>query len=200
MGIRPRSESGLRSRRMMNIRSRVRGLTSGDRYFNAFGPWPPTKRRLPGRFGRGMAGKRFGFVGHGPGFSLEWQCGLQASDNATVAADSIRLESVGHLAPPLWVHRKVALRGSDVTTQNPDPPRKAKGCVTKTTDFSRFAVYGAAMLAGLYHRSVLRCGCLAERNPGVEGILPAVRAAEKKRFAMSRIGYPRQRGAGDPNL
>jgi hypothetical protein len=30
------------------------------------------------------------------------------------------------------------------------------------------------MLAGFYHRSVLRCGCLAERNPGVEGILAGV--------------------------
>jgi hypothetical protein len=64
----------------------------------------------------------------------------------------------------------------------------AQGRVTKTTNFSRFAVNGAAMLAGFYHRSVLRCGCLAERNSGVEGILAAAQAAGKKSFKLSRIG------------
>jgi hypothetical protein len=56
------------------------------------------------------------------------------------------------------------------------------------------------MLAGFYHRSVLRCGRLAERDSGVKAILAAVRAVEKKSFEMSRNGYPGQREAGDLNL
>jgi len=35
----------------------------------------------------------------------------------------------------------------------------------KNNKYQRFAVNGAAMLAGFYHRSVLRCGFLAERDP-----------------------------------
>jgi hypothetical protein len=65
-----------------------------------------------------------------------------------------------------------------------------QGRITKTTNFNRFAVNGAAMLAGFYHRSVLRCGCLAERNPGVEGILTGVREMGNKSLELSRIGYP----------
>jgi hypothetical protein len=72
--------------------------------------------------------------------------------------------------------------------------------ITKTTNFSRFAVNGAAMLAGFYHRSVLRCGCLAERKSGVESILTAARAAEKKSFELSRIRYPGHRRRGEANL
>src|ERR1700680_2672341 len=75
-----------------------------------------------------------------------------------------------------------------------------QGRVTKTANFSRCAVNGAAMLAGFYHRSVLRCGCLAERNPGVEGILAAKQATGKKSFKSSRIGYPGKRAVRDPNL
>jgi hypothetical protein len=75
-----------------------------------------------------------------------------------------------------------------------------QGRVTKTTNFSGFAVNGAAMLAGFYHRSVLRCGCLAERNPGVEGILAGARTMEKKSFELSRIEYPVQHGERDANL
>jgi hypothetical protein len=48
------------------------------------------------------------------------------------------------------------------------------------------------MLTGFYHRSVLRCGRLAERKSGVEGILSATRRREKVCVDLSRIGYPRQ--------
>jgi hypothetical protein len=71
----------------------------------------------------------------------------------------------------------------------------AQGCITKTTKINGFAVNGAAMLAGFYHRSVLRCGCLAERNPGVEGILTGLRVMGKKSYRLSRIEYP---GAARP--
>jgi len=57
----------------------------------------------------------------------------------------------------------------------------AQGRITRTTNINGFAVNGAAMLAGFYHRSVLRCGCLAERNPGVAGILTGVRGTAKKK-------------------
>jgi hypothetical protein len=76
----------------------------------------------------------------------------------------------------------------------------AQGRVTKTTNFSGFAVNGTAMLAGFYHRSVLRCGCLAERDPGVECILTGARAMERKSFELSRIEYPGQHGERDANL
>jgi hypothetical protein len=98
------------------------------------------------------------------------------------------MEPVGHLAAPLRLNGQIALYGSDDTTRNTRPPEMAQGRVTKTTNFSRFAVNGAALLAGFYHRSVLRCGRLAERNPGVEDILTAPRAAKKKSFELSRIG------------
>jgi hypothetical protein len=75
-----------------------------------------------------------------------------------------------------------------------------QGRITKTTNFSGFAVNGAAMLAGFYHRSVLRCGCLAERNPGVKCILAGARTMEKKSFELSRIEYPVQHWERDPNL
>jgi hypothetical protein len=76
----------------------------------------------------------------------------------------------------------------------------AQGRITKTTNLSGFAVDGAALLAGFYHRSVLRCGCLAERNPGVASILTAARATVKKSGELSRTGYLRQHGMRDPNL
>jgi hypothetical protein len=71
----------------------------------------------------------------------------------------------------------------------------AQGCITKTTKINGLAVNGAAMLAGFYHRSVLRCGCLAERNPGVEGILTGLPVMGKKSNRLSRIEYP---GAARP--
>jgi hypothetical protein len=121
-------------------------------------------------------------------------------DRAPVTPGAVGMKAIRHLAPPFRLDRQVALCGSDDTTRNPRPPGMAQGRVTKTTNFSRFAVNGAAMLAGFYHRSVLRCGRLAERNSGVNGILAAVRAVEKKSFDVSRIGYPGQREAGDLNL
>src|SRR5271169_1174415 len=51
------------------------------------------------------------------------------------------------------------------------------------------------MLTSFYHRSVLRCGRLAERKSGVADILSATRRREKFCVDLSRIGYPRQPGA-----
>jgi hypothetical protein len=98
------------------------------------------------------------------------------------------MKTVGYLAPPLGFHGEVPLRGNDHATQSAGPPGTDQRRITKTTKFSGFAVNGAAMLAGFYHRSVLRCGCLAERNPGVEGILTAEQRTEKKSFELSRTG------------
>jgi hypothetical protein len=51
------------------------------------------------------------------------------------------------------------------------------------------------MLTGFYHRSVLRCGRLAERKSGVVHILPAERRHKNICIDLSRIGYPGQPGA-----
>ncbi len=95
---------------------------------------------------------------------IKWQRGLRIGGRATVAPSAIGMEPVGHFAPPLRLNGQIALCGSADTTRNTRPPKMTEGRVTKTTNFSRFAVNGAALLAGFYHRSVLRCGCLAERN------------------------------------
>jgi hypothetical protein len=72
----------------------------------------------------------------------------------------------------------------------------AQGRITRTTNINGFAVNGAAMLAGFYHRSVLRCGCLAERNPGVAGILTGVRGTTKKK-KLTRVTNRTPRGPRD---
>jgi hypothetical protein len=51
------------------------------------------------------------------------------------------------------------------------------------------------MLTGFYHRSVLRCGRLAERKSGVANILSVESRHEKIYIDLSRIEYPRQPGA-----
>ena len=56
------------------------------------------------------------------------------------------------------------------------------------------------MLTSFYHRSVLRCGRLAERKSGVENILPAERFREKICVRVSRIGYPGQPPRANCNL
>jgi hypothetical protein len=56
------------------------------------------------------------------------------------------------------------------------------------------------MLTSFYHRSVLRCGCLAERKSGVADILSAVRRHEKICIHLSRIEYPRQPARANRNL
>jgi hypothetical protein len=67
--------------------------------------------------------------------------------------------------------------------------------VAKAANIRRIAVDGATLLTGFYHRSVLRCGCLAERKSGVADILSAPRASENISVGLSRIEYPRQPGA-----
>jgi hypothetical protein len=70
-----------------------------------------------------------------------------------------------------------------------------QGGVAEATNIGRIAVDGAALLTGFYHRSVLRCGCLAERKSGVADILSAERRREKICIDLSLSGYPRQPGA-----
>src|SRR6267143_6298874 len=110
------------------------------------------------------------------------------------------MKPVVELAPPLRFHCELTLRGNDHSMQCAGPPGMGQRRITRTTNISGFAVNGAAMLAGFYHRSVLRCGCLAERNPGVECILAGARGMEKKSFKLSRIEYPVQHGERDANL
>jgi hypothetical protein len=64
----------------------------------------------------------------------------------------------------------------------------AQGGVAETANIRRIAVDGAALLTGFYHRSVLRCGCLAERKSGVADILYQRRGRRKHIcIAVSRI-------------
>ena len=106
--------------------------------------------------------------------------------------EAIVPEPVGDCAPPCRFPGQVALGGSGHTTSRRVPTGPAQGRITNRTDFSGIAVDGAAMLAGFYHRSVLRCGCLAERKSGVRGILSEVRQSEQKCCELSPKGYPRQ--------
>jgi hypothetical protein len=129
---------------------------------------------------------------------------LQGRSSSAMMPDSIRAQPVRHLAPPLRFHPGIAFCGSDYATCHPCPDGLAQRCVTKTTKINGFAIHGAAMLAGFYHRSVLRCGCLAERNPGVEGILtgaPEIGSViVKKANDCRELGTPGQRGLHNSNL
>ncbi len=117
---------------------------------------------------------------------------MQASDSTTVPAFTIGMETCGNLAPPFRFDGKVAIARRGHTSRSNFPRDSSQERVTKKANFSRFAVDGAAMLAGFYHRSVLRCGCLAERKSGVRDILSATRYREKVCVDLSRIGYPGQ--------
>jgi hypothetical protein len=98
------------------------------------------------------------------------------------------MKPIGQLSPPLRFHGEVAVRGNAHSTQCAGPPGMDQRRITRTTNISGFTVNGAAMLAGFYHRSVLRCGFLAERDPGVECMLTAAQRTKKKSFELSRIG------------
>ena len=117
---------------------------------------------------------------------------MQASDRTTVPAFTIGMETCGNLAPPFRFDGKVAIARRGHTSRSNFPRDSSQERVTKKANFSRFAVDGAAMLAGFYHRSVLRCGCLAERKSGVTCILSAARQCENICLELSRIGYPGQ--------
>ena len=111
---------------------------------------------------------------------VKWKRGLQCDSSPTMTPDTVGMQSVGHFSPPLRIRREIHLWGRSSGTSYPCPDGMAQGCITKTTKINGFAVNGAALLAGFYHRSVLRCGCLAERNPGVEGILAGMRVIGKE--------------------
>src|SRR6267378_1110483 len=110
------------------------------------------------------------------------------------------MKPVGELAPPLRFHCELTLRGNDHSTQCAGPPGMDQRRITRTTNISGFAVNGAAMLAGFYHRSVLRCGFLAEQDPGGEWMLAGAQRTKKKSFAFSRFGSRGPYWPGDPNL
>jgi hypothetical protein len=109
---------------------------------------------------------------------FERQGRLEIGSRGTVAADTVGTEAAGYLATPFRFDGQVIPRGSGDTARHGRAPRRIKRSVTKTADLRRFAIHGAAMQAGFYHRSVLRCGCLAERKSGVGNILAAARSAE----------------------
>ena len=120
----------------------------------------------------------------GRGGLFERQRGLQVGCRAA-AFHAIRIEAARNLSAPFRFYGQVALRGSGNSTLSSRPSGLNQGRVTKTTNFSGFAIYGAAMLAGFYHRSVLRCGRLAERKSGVARILAVESRCGKKWLKLS---------------
>lgn len=134
----------------------------------------------------------------GNGHLFERQRGLQVHGRDAVPPDTIVLESAGHFAPPFRFEGQVALGVRRHTTSRRVPSGSAQGRITNRANFGGIAVHGAALPAGFYHRSVLRCGCLAERKSGVTCILTAVRRRGQKCFELSRNGYPRQPPGHEP--
>ena len=114
---------------------------------------------------------------------------------ATAAAGAIILKPAGDLTPPFRLDGQVSFGRSGNSARKRRASRGAQRGVAEAANIGRIAVNGAAMLTSFYHRSVLRCGCLAERKSGVPNILSAERRHEKIRIDLSRIGYPRQPGA-----
>jgi len=184
----------------MRIRWRVRmtqtghRVRPGNRNFETFTAMVP---RGPGPRFSGGQGKSLGcrrrFLGSSR-FGFKWQRRLQIAGGAAPSGTEI-LEATRYFAPPFGFDGQVSFGVSDDVARNAPSSALTQGGVAETTEDRRLAVYGATMLAGLCHRSVLRCGRLAERNSGVPHIL-AVRARRKKNcFAVSRIRHPRQPGA-----
>jgi hypothetical protein len=124
---------------------------------------------------------------------------LQISGGTAAAAGTIILKTAGYFAPPFWLDRKIAFGKRGYPARNRRVSEAPERGVAKTAKFTRIAVDGAALLTGFYHRSVLRCGCLAERKSGVAAILPAERFGEQKCGELLRIGYPRQPPRGYRN-
>ena len=119
---------------------------------------------------------------------------MQTSGRTAAATGSIILKPAGNFTPPFRLDGQVSFGGSENSAGNRRSSEAAQRGVTGTADIGRVAVHGAAMLTSFYHRSVLRCGRLAERKSGVADILSAQRRREKICKDMSRIGYPRQPG------
>ncbi len=181
-----------------------RGLRRGnlrlmlrDRDFHAFAAGSRVrKRRLVRKWRlRGPRGTRSAACGIGIWCmagcrSFERQCGLHRCKRPLVPAFSIGVQALRRFVPPRRLEGQAAFGADNRAFRTGRGPGASKGRVTDTAKFSGLPVEGAALLAGFYHRSVLRCGYLAERESGVVPILAAGRWPEKKWFEVSRIGYP----------
>jgi hypothetical protein len=130
---------------------------------------------------------------------VEGQSRLQIGGR-TAAAGAIILKPVGNLTPPFRPDGQVSFGRSGNSARNRRAPEGAQWGVAKKANAGRIAINGAAMLTSFYHRSVLRCGRLAERKSGVADILSAARRREKICVDLSRIGYPRQPARANRNL
>ncbi len=123
---------------------------------------------------------------------MEGQSRLQIGGRTAAPAGAIILKPAGNLTPPFRLDGQVSFGRGGNSARNRRASGGAQGSVAETADICRIAVNGAAMLTSFYHRSVLRCGCLAERKSGVRDILSATRYREKVCVDLSRIGYPGQ--------
>jgi hypothetical protein len=132
-------------------------------------------------------------------FGVEGQSRLQI-DGRTAAAGAIILKPAENLTPPFRLDGQATFGGSGNSARNRRASEGAQWGVAKKANAGRIAVDGATMLTSFYHRSVLRCGCLAERKSGVTDILSTARRREKNCMDLSRIGYPRQPARANRNL
>ncbi len=112
-------------------------------------------------------------------FGIEGQSRLQIGDRTAATAGAIILKLAGNLAPPLRLNGQVSIGRGSNSARNRRATESAQRGVAKRANIGRVAVDGAALLTGFYHRSVLRCGRLAERKSGVADILSAERRREK---------------------
>ena len=144
------------------------------------------------RSGGGFAGRRQG--------GRKRKGSLRIGGSGAASPGAIVLEPARYFTPPFRLDGQVAFGLSGNAAQKRGAPcGSAQRRVAKTANFGRFVVVdGAAMLTGFYHRSVLRCGRLAERRSGVLHILSAARPHGKNCVELSRIRHPRQPG-GHPS-
>ncbi len=181
-----------RSCRPLRVPGLCHALHHGDLYFKSLAAMRARNRTLFGRRRRCQFLLCRGSLDGVKGIGIKGQCGLQFGGRAAAAAGPIILKPAGDFTPPFGQDGQVSFGRSDSSPRSRRPPETAQGGVAETAHISRIAIHGAALLTGFYHRSVLRCGRLAERKSGVVHILPARRSRKNICEDLSRIGYPRQ--------
>jgi hypothetical protein len=87
------------------------------------------------------------------------------------APGAIVMEAAGNFTAPFRLDSQISFDRSGGPARGVRARRLAKRGVAKAAHFGGVAIHGATLLTGFYHRSVLRCGRLAERKSGVADIL-----------------------------
>ena len=183
--------SGRRSCRPLRGPRLCQPFHHGDRYFKSLVAIRARDRILFGRRWRYQFRTCSGRLDGVRRIGIKGQSRLQFGGRAA-AAGAIILKPGGDFTPPFGQDGQTSFGRSDNSTRSRRAPEAAQRGVAETAHIGRIAIHGAAMLTGFYHRSVLRCGRLAERKSGVVHILPARRGRKNICIDLSRIGYPRR--------